>query len=214
VDETDFTSIVTQAKASGAPAIGLCDVTRRLTSQLPLFQDSGLFDDPRVVVAFLPAITDIHAAGGNAAKGLLLATSFYWNQNDQARSFANRSVAADDLMPDAPHAAAYAAIRHYLRAVVVTEGLDVLRINQENAPDSNLFLWPVRSPAHRRPPRRRPFGDPRQTTGGNARRLGSLRTYQHHSSGGNLSSVRPDRLPAGPLILIVLDKRQRFVLDS
>jgi branched-chain amino acid transport system substrate-binding protein len=131
VDETDFTSIVTQSKASGAPAIGLCDVTRRLTSQLPLFQDSGLFDDPRVVVAFLPAITDIHAAGGNAAKGLLLATSFYWNQNDQARSFANRSVAADDLMPDAPHAAAYAAIRHYLRAVVVTEGLDVLRINQE-----------------------------------------------------------------------------------
>jgi branched-chain amino acid transport system substrate-binding protein len=102
-------------------------VTWRLTNQ----QDKGLFDDPRVVVAFLPAITDIHAAGGNAAKGLLLASLFYWDQNDQARSFANRFVAATGLMPDTPHAAAYVATRHYQRAGVLTEGLDAPRINQE-----------------------------------------------------------------------------------
>jgi branched-chain amino acid transport system substrate-binding protein len=34
-------------------------------------------------------------------------------------------------MPDAAHAAAYAAVRHYLRAVVVTEGSDAALINQE-----------------------------------------------------------------------------------
>jgi branched-chain amino acid transport system substrate-binding protein len=131
VEATDFASIVTQAKASGARAIGLCDITRGLTDQLGQFQAGGLFDDGRSVVAFLPAITDIHAAGAKAARGLLLASPFYWNQNDQARSFANRFIAATGQMPDAAHAAAYVAVRHYLRAAVVTDGPDPILINQE-----------------------------------------------------------------------------------
>jgi branched-chain amino acid transport system substrate-binding protein len=130
-ETTDFSSILAQAKASGASAIGLCDITQALTTQLGQFQDGGLFDANRHVVAFLPAIADIHAAGAKAAKGLLLAKSFYWNQNDSARSFANRFVATTGQMPDTPHAAAYVAVRQYLRAVVVTEGLDADLINQE-----------------------------------------------------------------------------------
>jgi branched-chain amino acid transport system substrate-binding protein len=130
-ETTDFSSILAQAKASGAGAIGLCDITQGLTAQLRQFQDGGLFDANRRVVAFLPALTDIHAAGAKAAKGLLLAKPFYWNQNDPARSFATRFVTATGQMPDAAHAAAYVAVRQYLRAVVVTEGLDADLINQE-----------------------------------------------------------------------------------
>jgi branched-chain amino acid transport system substrate-binding protein len=130
-DATDFASVVTQAKASGAGAVGLCDITRGLTDQLGQFQTGGLFDDGRSVVAFLPAITDIHAAGAKAAHGLILAAPFYWNQNEQARSFAKRFIAATGQMPDAAHAGAYVAVRHYLRAVVVTQGLDASLINQE-----------------------------------------------------------------------------------
>jgi branched-chain amino acid transport system substrate-binding protein len=129
-EETDFTSVLNQAKTSGAQAIGLCDITQGLTAQLGQFQDGGLFTDRRIV-AFLPAITDIHTAGGKAAQGLVIATPFYWNQNDQARSFSHRFIAATGQMPDAAHAAAYVAVRHYLRAVVVTEGLDAVLINQE-----------------------------------------------------------------------------------
>jgi branched-chain amino acid transport system substrate-binding protein len=130
-DATDFGSIVTQAKASGARAIGLCDINRGFTDQLGQFQADGLFDDGRSVVAFLPAITGIHAAGAKAAHGLLLASSFYWDQNDQARSFATRFIAATGQMPDTAHAAAYVAVRHYLRAAVVTESSDSALINQE-----------------------------------------------------------------------------------
>ena len=90
-----------------------------------------MFGEGREVVAFLPAITDIHAAGAKAAQGLLLAASFFWNQNEQARSFANRFIAASGQMPDVSHAAAYAAVRHFLRAVVATESLDAGLINQE-----------------------------------------------------------------------------------
>ena len=128
---TDFTSTVAQAKASGAGAVGLCDITPGLANQLGQFRDGGLFDQNRRIVAFLPAITDIHAAGANAAEGLLLANLFYWNQNDLSRSFSNRFIAATGRMPDAAHAAAYVAVRHYLRAAVVTGGLDGSLINEE-----------------------------------------------------------------------------------
>jgi branched-chain amino acid transport system substrate-binding protein len=72
-----------------------------------------------------------HAADGTAAKGLLLAATLYWNQNDQASSFANRFIALTGQMPDAVHAAAYASVRHYLRAVVATDALDDDLMNQE-----------------------------------------------------------------------------------
>ncbi len=130
-EATDFASIVTQVKDSGARAVGLCDIAGDLTGQLAEFQAGGLFDDGRAVVAFLPAITNIHAAGAKAAHGLILASPFYWNQNDQAISFANRFIAGTGQMPDAAHAAAYVAVRHYLRAVAATDGLDAALINQE-----------------------------------------------------------------------------------
>lgn len=127
----DFASIVSQAKASGARVIGLCDVTKALSDQLGQFQDGGLFADDRKVVAFLSAIADVHLAGGKAARGLLLASPFYWNQNDQARFFADRFFAATGQMPDAAHATAYVAVRHYLRAAIASDSLDADVISQE-----------------------------------------------------------------------------------
>ena len=130
-NNTDFTSIIAQAKASGAQAVGLCDVTQELSVQLGQLQDGGLFGEGRKVVAFLAPVADVHNAGAKAAQGLIVAAPFYWNQNDQSRLFANRFFAASGQMPDAVHAAAYVAVRHYLRAVVATDGADAALINQE-----------------------------------------------------------------------------------
>ena len=44
--------------------------------------------DTRTLAAFLVYIQDIHALGLAATKGLTFPASFYWNQNDPARSFA------------------------------------------------------------------------------------------------------------------------------
>jgi len=130
-EESDYGSVIAQAKAAGAKAIGLCDITRALAVQLGQFQDGGLFGDGRSVVAFVPALGDIHAAGAKAAKGLLLADSFFWNQNEPSRSFSNRFMDAVGQMPNTAHAAAYAAVRHFLRAVVATETLDAVLVNEE-----------------------------------------------------------------------------------
>jgi branched-chain amino acid transport system substrate-binding protein len=131
VEETDFSSIVDQAKRSGAQVVGLCDITQGLSGQLGQFQAGGLFAEGRTVAAFLASITGIHAAGAKAAMGLMLASPFYWNQNEQARSFGHRFFDSVGQMPDTAHAAAYVSVRHYLRAVASLDSLDARLINQE-----------------------------------------------------------------------------------
>lgn len=130
-EATEFASVAAQAKASGAQAVALLDINQALTGQLGQFRDAGLFGDGRQIVAFLSTITEIHAAGAKAGDGLLLASPFYWNQNEQSKSFANRFITIAGQMPDATHAAAYAAVRHYLRAVIATDGLDAGLVGQE-----------------------------------------------------------------------------------
>ncbi len=130
-EETDYGSVIAQAKASGAKAVGLCDITKGLAVQLGQFQEGGLFADGRSVVAFASTLTDIHAAGAKAAQGLLLADIFYWNQNEAARSFAARFIDLAGQMPNTAHAAAYVAVRHYVRAVVATQSIDTALVNEE-----------------------------------------------------------------------------------
>ena len=131
VEATDYGSVVEQIKHAGADTIGLCDINQALVRQFGQLQDAGLMTGDRQSVAFLPSIVDIHEARPTACQNLLLVSSFYWSQNEQARQFATRFLAATGQMPDAAHAAAYVAIRHYLRAVAVTESLDADLINQE-----------------------------------------------------------------------------------
>jgi branched-chain amino acid transport system substrate-binding protein len=50
-----------------------------------------------------------------------LATSFYWNQDTNARAFSDRFAARNrGMMPTAIHAAVYSAVYHYLRSVQAT----------------------------------------------------------------------------------------------
>jgi branched-chain amino acid transport system substrate-binding protein len=128
---TDYTSVTAQAIGSGAKAIGLLDIGDDLSLQLARFQDAGVFGDNRFVCAFLPSIEAIHAAGAKAARGLTIALPFYWDQNDQSRLFARRFQAVAGQMPNSAHAGAYAATRHFLRAVVATEGLEAGPIADE-----------------------------------------------------------------------------------
>lgn len=130
-DATDYRSVIDQIQSSGADTVVLCDINQPLVAQLGQFQTANLFGNGRSAVVFLPTLTDVHAAGPQAAQGLLLASPFYWDQNDQARSFASRFFAAAGQMPDAPHAAAYVAVKYFLRAVAATESLSADLINQE-----------------------------------------------------------------------------------
>jgi branched-chain amino acid transport system substrate-binding protein len=127
----DLNSPVSEARQSGAQAIGLCGIGDDLASTIRQARIAGLFDDGRKVAAFLVGITDVHGIGLAAAQDLLLPDSFYWNENEPSRSFANRFIAATGRMPGKSHAATYAAILHYLRCVVSADTLDATAIGLE-----------------------------------------------------------------------------------
>jgi hypothetical protein len=174
-------------RLSAAPLVILV-----LTGQLGQFQAGGVFGDGRVVAAFLLAIIAVHAAGATAARGMNLVGPFYCDQNDQARSFANRFIAAMGRMPDPAHAT-YVAVRHYLRAVVPIDDADAAQINynqinrEMRRTPSYFFACSARPGLSilglngRRAIDLSPAA--RQTPAGDTRRLGSLQTDWYHSGG-------------------------------
>jgi branched-chain amino acid transport system substrate-binding protein len=127
----DFTSPVTEARQSGAQAVGLCGIGDDLSGTLRQARTAGLFTGTGKLAAFMASISDVHAVGGAAAQGLLLADGFYWNDNAATRLFATRFNAAAGRMPDISHAATYTAVLHYLRAVVAADTLDAVAVNNE-----------------------------------------------------------------------------------
>jgi branched-chain amino acid transport system substrate-binding protein len=128
---SDLTSPVTEARRSGAQAIGLCGIGDDLTATLRQARAAGLFADGRKVAAFLVSITSVHAIGLATAQDLLLPDSFYWNENDPSRSFGNRFMTVAGRMPGKSHAATYAAILHYLRSVVSADTMDAATVSLE-----------------------------------------------------------------------------------
>ncbi|MFG1376270.1 ABC transporter substrate-binding protein [Xanthobacter autotrophicus] len=63
----------------------------------------------------------MHAIGLPLAKGLMVSTGFYWDQNAQARAFARRFEAKMGRMPTKQQASVYASVKHYLKAVAAGE---------------------------------------------------------------------------------------------
>jgi hypothetical protein len=102
-----------------------------LTDQLGPFQEGGVFGDGRIAAALLLAFTAVCPAGATAARGMIPVSPLYWDQNDRARSFANRFIAAMGRMPQAAHAAATVAVRLSLRRVVAIGDADATPINRE-----------------------------------------------------------------------------------
>ena len=61
---------------------------------------------------------NVTALGLDAAQGLRLAASFYWDLNDETRAWSKRYMARNgDKVPTMGHALAYVATTHYLKAV-------------------------------------------------------------------------------------------------
>jgi len=126
-----FAAPVTEAAQSGAQAVGLCGIGDDLAGTIRQARAGGLFTTTRRLAAFAASIGEIHAIGLATAQDLLLAGSFYWNENEPSRSFANRFTRATGRMPGKSHAATYAAILHYIRCVVSMDSLDADKVSQE-----------------------------------------------------------------------------------
>ncbi len=114
---TDFSSFLLQAQSSGAKVLGLANAGADTVNCVKQAAEFGLSPQMKLA-ALLLFISDVHGLGLQAAQGLVLTETFYWDLNDRTRAFAQR-LAADvpNVRPGMDQAGCYAASLHYLKAV-------------------------------------------------------------------------------------------------
>lgn len=118
INTADFSSFLLQAQASGANVVGLANAGGDTINAVKQAAEFGLTSSGIRLAGLLVFITDIHSLGIDAAKGLVVTESFYWDLNDRTRAFAERfAEEAGGRMPSQVQAGAYSATMHYLKAV-------------------------------------------------------------------------------------------------
>ena len=144
---TDFSSALVQAQASGAKIIALANAGNDTTNAIKQAAEFGVTRGGARLAALLLQISDIHAIGLEAAQGLALTETFYWDLNDRTRAFSGRvRHALSGAAPTAPQAACYAATSHYLKAAAAIgaaeakkSGRAAVERMKAMAPDDDVF---------------------------------------------------------------------------
>ena len=114
---TDFSSFLISAQASGANVLGLANAGADTVNCIKQAAEFGLTRQMKVA-ALLMFLNDVHGLGLEAAQGLFLTESFYWDMNDQTRAFAKRfEQFQPGVKPNMTQAGCYAGALHFLKAV-------------------------------------------------------------------------------------------------
>jgi len=114
---TDFSSFLVQAQASGAKVLGLANAGSDTVNSIKQAAEFGIRKSMKLA-ALLMFVTDVYALGLDAAAGLSLTESFYWDLNERTRAFTNRVKSkTPNNWPNMLHAGCYSATLHYLKAV-------------------------------------------------------------------------------------------------
>jgi branched-chain amino acid transport system substrate-binding protein len=115
---TDFSSYLVQAQASRAKVIGLANAGADTVNSIKQAREFGINQTTKIA-ALLMFVTDVHALGLDAAQGLHLTESFYWDLNDRTRAFTRRVMPkTPSNTPNMIHAGCYSATLHYLKTVM------------------------------------------------------------------------------------------------
>ena len=127
----DFSSFLLQAQSSGAKVIALATAGGDTTNALKQAREFGLTRNGQKVAALFMNITDVDALGLEAAQGLSITTSFYWDRTEASRDFSKRFFERHKKMPTFLTAGAYSAVTHYLKAVQAAGTDDTAKVAAE-----------------------------------------------------------------------------------
>lgn len=128
---SDFSSFLLQAQTSGAKVIALATAGGDTTNAIKQAREFGLDKRGRKVAALFMNITDVDALGLEAAQGLIITTSFYWDRTPASRDFSKRFFEKHKKMPTFLTAGAYSAVTHYLKAVKVAGTDDTAKVVEQ-----------------------------------------------------------------------------------
>ncbi len=114
---TDFSSFLLQAQSSGAKVIGLANAGLDTANAVLQASEFGIVQSGQRLAALLFTLAEVHGLGLQAAQGLTLTESFYWNRDDESREFGRRFFERTERMPNMIQAATYSGVLHYLKSV-------------------------------------------------------------------------------------------------
>ena len=121
----DYSSYLLQARSSGAEVIGLALAGTDLVNVLKQASEFGMDSGKQRLVGFFVMITDVVALGLEKAQGMMIASSFYWDLNDETRAWSKRFMNQyAGKVPSEVNSATYSATLHYLRAVEAAKTTD------------------------------------------------------------------------------------------
>jgi branched-chain amino acid transport system substrate-binding protein len=126
----DFSSFLLQAQASGAQVLGLANAGEDFTNSLKTANEFGLTKTMKPA-GLLVYINDIHSLGLQAAQGLYLTTSWYWDLNAETRAFGKRYFDKMHKEPTMNQAGYYSATMTYLKAVKAAGTTDADKVMAE-----------------------------------------------------------------------------------
>jgi branched-chain amino acid transport system substrate-binding protein len=122
---TDFSSFLLQAQASKAKVIGLANAGGDTINSIKQAGEFGIVAGGQKLAGLLVFATDVHALGLQAAQGLVLTEAFYWDANDQTRTWSDRFAKANGgKKPSMVQAGVYSGMLHYLKAVEAAKSKD------------------------------------------------------------------------------------------
>ena len=163
LNASDFSSFLLQAQASKAQILGLANAGGDFINAMKAAKEFGITKTMKVA-GLLVFINDVHSLGLANTEGLQLADSWYWNQDDASRKFANRFFAKYKRMPSSLQAADYSVTMNYLKAVQAagtTDGDKVMstlkgmkiddfynkgKIRADGRMIHDMYLYQVKSP--------------------------------------------------------------------
>ena len=119
----DFSSFLLQAQASKARIMALANAGSDFRNAVAQADEFNIRQSMQVV-ALQVTLTDVPALGLAHAHDLLFTDSFYWDRTDETRAFGNAFFKLHGAMPTAYQAGVNSALRHYFKAVAVTNSVD------------------------------------------------------------------------------------------
>ncbi|PTB21583.1 ABC transporter permease [Trinickia symbiotica] len=166
---SDFSSFLLQAQSSKAQVLGLANAGNDTVNSLKAAKEFGITKTMKIA-ALLMFIDDVHSVGLPTAQGLLLTDSWYWDQNEKARAWAEKYMKKTGKMPSSLQAADYSATMNYLNAVKAAGTTDPDKVMEqvrktkiddfyakgEIRPDGvmlhDMYLYQVKTPAESKKP--------------------------------------------------------------
>jgi branched-chain amino acid transport system substrate-binding protein len=116
---SDFSSFLLQAQSSKAQILGLANAGGDTINSIKAANEFGVTKSMKLA-GLLMFLTDIHSLGLNLTQGMYLTDGWYWDMNNDTRTWSKKFFEKIKRMPTMLHAADYSVAYQYLNAVKAT----------------------------------------------------------------------------------------------